>query len=88
MLVSKFKLTAAAALLIGAALSTSSVSARQVTGFYYDYTFYSDASHSSVVGSYKQFCDGTRIHTPQVTGMTSAYFTREILGQCPGLGDW
>lgn len=55
---------------------------------YYSYEFYSDASHTSMVGYYYQTCVNGTIYTPMVTGTTSPYYVREAIGRCPGLGPW
>lgn len=83
-------LLCAAALLAASTISASTdAEARGRTGIYYTYFFYSDADHTSgVIGYYNEICDGTSIHTPQYTGSTSPYYTREAIGTCPGQGDW
>ncbi len=66
------------------------VGARQPESeLYYAYTFYSDASMTSAVGYYREYClNNLYVITPQVTGETSPYYSREAIGRCPGLGDW
>lgn len=56
---------------------------------YYQYYFYSDASHSELVGEVRQVCqNSTYIITPLVIGTATPYYTMEAIGYCPGNGDW
>lgn len=81
---------------IGTILGAAIVAAAAVAGvasaktsLYYDVVFYNDASHTEVVGTYKQYClNNTTIMTPLVTGQTSPYEVATPIGNCPGLGDW
>lgn len=83
------KLWAATAIALAAGVMTAGAAPAVQDDYYYDYTFYSDASKTTVVGSYSQYCLGnTTIITPQVTGQTSAYYDRYLKGRCPGMGDW
>lgn len=85
-------LIAATAIALAAGLMTAGAAPAVQDDFdeyYYDYTFYSDATKTIVVGSYSQYCWGNKIiMTPQVTGQTSAHYDRYLKGRCPGLGDW
>lgn len=75
------------AAMVAAAAIAGAASAR--TSLYYDVVFYSDASYTEVVGTYRQYClNNTTIITPQVTGQTSPYEVATPIGNCPGLGDW
>lgn len=57
--------------------------------FYYQYYFYSDSSHTNLVGQARQYClNNNIIITPLVTGVWTDYYTMEAIGRCPGLGDW
>jgi len=82
-----FKTVAALGVIVAAGLA--SVASAKTDQYYYSVVFYSDATYTTVVGEYRQWCLGnTTIYTPLVTGQTSPYSTKEILGTCPGLGDW
>ena len=77
---------AATVVAIAAAAGAASAGA---SSFYYDVDFYGDASHTDVVGTYRQYCvNNTTIITPQVSGQTSPYEVATPIGVCPGLGDW
>lgn len=79
--------TIVAAAIVAAAAAAGAASA--TTSLYYDVTFYSDASYTEAVGTYRQYClNNTTIMTPQVTGQTSPYEIATPIGNCPGLGDW
>lgn len=72
-----------------AAAALAGVASARTTNIYYDVVFYSDATYTEVVGSYRQYClSNTTIMTPLVTGQTSAYEIATPIGNCPGLGDW
>lgn len=70
------------------AIGLASVSQAK-SNYYYQYYYYSDASHTFQVGELRQQClNDTTIITPPVYGQMTAYYTAEIIGRCPGKGDW
>jgi hypothetical protein len=76
-----------ALLLTGALLPASKVSSTPQPRYSYEITYYSDASHTTVIGSRYVNCNGQGT----LTGQSSQYQTSEIVDICclaPGHNGW
>ncbi len=69
-----------ALLLFGAFLPSGRVSSKPVYLYSYEFTFYSDASHTQIVGVRDTKCNGTST----LSGTSSPYYTQEVLDICCG----
>lgn len=79
-----------AAIAAGAvAITALAAGLAHASSYYYHVVFYSDATYTTPVGEYREYClNNEWIITPQVTGQTSPYPIETPIGVCPGLGDW
>ena len=76
----------AAAILSATALTGGSVGAQSSSTMYLR-IFYSDASLTTVVGTYTDRCRGNTAVASPVNGIVTPYYTLEAVGSCPG-GYW
>ena len=70
---------ASAAVLVGAGQASSS-------GYYYLYTYFSDASKTTVVGYNNQSCQPGGHIVDNISGTVTAHSTQSILGYCSAGG--
>ena len=80
----KFRLFAAS-VIAGLGLACAGLSPIAASQPLYLYTYYSDASLTNQVGFIQEYCAGGQwVASFPIQGQRTAYFTKELIGGCPG----